>query len=103
MQLVPADLSPKTPNETVHVKWKLSPALNTDTVASVVWSSNPPGLSFANPTTTDAAKSIEVDVGSGVASKIYTVSALVTLASGAVREAWARMPVQSAGIYETRR
>lgn len=98
MQMVPPDLSSKTPNETAHVKFRLAPALATDTVATAAWTSNPPGLTFTNPTTTDAAKSIEVDVGSGVASTIYTVSALVTLASGAVREAWARMPVQSAGI-----
>ena len=98
MQLIPADLGSKTPGEIVHLKFKLIAAIGGDTVASVIWSSNPPGLSFANPAITDAAKTIEVDVGSGVAPTIYTVSALVTLASGGVREAWARMPVQSAGI-----
>ena len=98
MQLIPADISPKTPNETVHLRYKLASGISADTVASVVWSSIPAGLSFANAAITDAAKTIEVDAGSGVAPTIYVVSAIVTLASGSVREAWVRMPVQPAGI-----
>ena len=98
MQMVPVDLSPKTPNETAHVKFKLAPALATDTIASATWSSNPGGLTFTNPAINDFGKTVEADVGGGSASQIYTVTATVVLASGNTREPWVRLPVQPAGI-----
>ena len=98
MQMVPVDLSSKTPNETAHVKFKLASALATDTVAAVTWTSNPSGLTFTNAAVNDFGKTVEVDVGGGSASQIYTVTATVVLASGNTREPWARLPVQPAGI-----
>ncbi len=94
MQMQPVDLSPKTPAEDVVISFRLAPELGADTVASVEWKSCPSGLQFSAPQITDGNKSLEVTVSSGSDCTIYVISALVTLASGDVREPWVRMPVR---------
>jgi hypothetical protein len=98
MRLAATALPDKTPGEIVRVGFRLAPAIGTDTVSgSPTWRSDPAGLTFTVPATTENGQTVEIDVGGGTAGTVYAVVATCTLASGLVREPWANLYVKAAG------
>jgi hypothetical protein len=98
MRLAATALPDKTPGEIVRVGFRLAPAIGTDVVSGTpTWRSEPTGLAFTLPGTTENGQTVETDVGGGTAGTVYAVVATCTLASGLVREPWANLYVKAAG------
>lgn len=96
MRLAMPSLPDKTPGEKVRVGFRLAPAIIADTVSGTpTWTSTPAGLTFGNLATTESAQTISADVSGGVDGQAYAISALVTLASGLVREPIAQIKVKA--------
>lgn len=98
MRMQPTDFTPKTPGEEVRIKFKAKPAIGSDTISSVTWTSDPAGLSFANSAVEDASTSVAADVSGGSDGVTYVIKATCVMASGvSPREPWGRIQIKRAG------